>query len=137
MYYMASKLGEWLIKELKMRGWSQRELARRAVRRWLSVREDKNSALFTTLDDYARLSYSGLRWLVIRAFERAKVSYKGIHTFRRLCALTLLRGGVDIVTISRLLGHSTTEVVKRYLAQTDDDLHLAHAKASPVDNWKP
>ena len=107
---------------------------RRVLRRWLSVRENKNSALFTSLDNWERLTYSGLRWLIIRAFERAKVPYKGIHTFRRLFALTLLRQGVDVVTISRLLGHSTTEVVKRYLAQTDDDLHIAHAKASPVDN---
>jgi hypothetical protein len=26
-------------------------------------------------------------------------------------------------------------VLRRYLAQTDDDMRLAHAKASPVDNW--
>jgi hypothetical protein len=26
-------------------------------------------------------------------------------------------------------------VMQRYLAQTDDDLREAHARASPVDNW--
>jgi len=25
--------------------------------------------------------------------------------------------------------------MQRYLAQTDDDLREAHARASPVDNW--
>lgn len=30
MYYMATKLGDWLLKELEKRNWSQNELARRA-----------------------------------------------------------------------------------------------------------
>ena len=106
---------------------------RRALRTWLSIRDDQSSALFVSIDDRARLTYSGLRWIVIRRFENANVQPQGIHTFRRLFALTMLRNGVDIVTLSRLTGHSTTEVLKRYLAQTDDDLRLAHAKASPVD----
>lgn len=46
----------------------------------------------------------------------------------------MLRNGVDIITLSRLMGHSTTDVLRRYLAQTDEDLHIAHARASPVDN---
>jgi hypothetical protein len=59
---------------------------------------------------------------------------QGIHTFRRLFALTMLRNGTDIVTLSRLMGHSTTDILKKYLAQTDEDLREASAKASPIDN---
>jgi hypothetical protein len=32
------------------------------------------------------------------------------------------------------MGHSTTDILKKYLAQTDEDLQVAHAHASPVDN---
>lgn len=108
---------------------------RKAIRRYLSTRTDDLSALFISHWDKTRLTTHGLRWLVIRRFKAAKVKPKGIHTFRRLFALTMLRNGTDIVTLSRLMGHSTTDVLRRYLAQTDDDLREAHAKASPVDNW--
>lgn len=106
---------------------------RRALRLWLASRTDTSSALFVSLDDRARLTYSGLCWIVIRRFKNANVKQLGIHTFRRLFALTMLRNGTDVITLSRLMGHSTTEVLRRYLAQTDDDLRVAHAKASPVD----
>lgn len=108
---------------------------RSALRSWLAYRSDQSSALFTSVDTDSRLTYSGLRWIILRRFESAKVKQQGIHTFRRLFALTMLRNGTDIMTLSRLMGHSTTEVLRRYLAQTDDDLRLAHAKASPADHW--
>lgn len=48
----------------------------------------------------------------------------------------MLRNGVDVITLSRLMGHSGLTVLRRYLAQTDDDLRVAHARSSPVDNIK-
>ena len=48
----------------------------------------------------------------------------------------MLRNGADAVTVSRYAGHADVRVTLRYLAQTDDDMRLAHAKASPVDNWR-
>jgi len=44
------------------------------------------------------------------------------------------RSGMDILSISKLLGHSNLSVVQRYLAQTGEDLRLAHIRAGPVDN---
>lgn len=108
---------------------------RKLLKRYLAMREDDADALFVSVDDKARLTYSGLRWIVINRSKAANVKPRGVHTFRRLHALTMLRNGVDVITLSRLMGHSTSEVLRRYLAQTDDDLRTAHAKASPVDNW--
>lgn len=44
------------------------------------------------------------------------------------------RNGADLVTISRLMGHSTIEMTRRYIAPFDDDLAAGHARASPVDH---
>lgn len=107
---------------------------RKAMRSWLAIRDSYSDALFISLDDKTRLTYSGLRWVILRRFENARVKPQGIHTFRRLFALTMLRNGTDIVTLSRLMGHSTTDILKKYLAQTDEDLREASAKASPIDN---
>ena len=44
------------------------------------------------------------------------------------------RNGVDILALSRLMGHTDIATTKRYIADFDSDLSEAHAKGSPVDN---
>ena len=51
-----------------------------------------------------------------------------------LYALIMLRNGVDIFALQKLMGHSDLQVLRRYLAQTDEDVHTAHMRGSPVDN---
>ncbi len=108
--------------------------ARKLIRNYLAQRNNEADALFVSVVGNSRLTYSGLRWIVLNRSKAAKVKARGIHTFRRLYALTMLRNGVDLVTLSRLMGHSDLQVLTRYLAQTDDDLREAHARSSPVDN---
>lgn len=107
---------------------------RKLIRSYLSQRTDSADALFVSMDNKARLTYAGLRWIIINRSKQARVKARGVHTFRRLYALTMLRNGVDVITLSRLMGHSDLQVLRRYLAQTDDDLREAHARSSPVDN---
>lgn len=35
--------------------------------------------------------------------------------------------------LQKLMGHADLTVLRRYLAQTETDLHEAHKKAGPVD----
>jgi len=56
------------------------------------------------------------------------------HDFRRAFALIMLRNGVDIFALQKLMGHSDLQVLRRYLAQTDQDIQAAHLRGSPVDN---
>lgn len=107
---------------------------RRALRAYLRMRKDKHSALWTTTNG-DRLSYDGLRAIFTRRAKLAGLKETpSAHDFRRAFALAYLRSGGDIFTLARLLGHTSINVLKRYLAQTDQDTQIAHAKHSPVDS---
>lgn len=80
-----------------------------------------------------RLSYGGIREVVRRRAKRADVPEPSLHSFRRAFAISALRGGMDLVSLQRLLGHSSLAVVSRYLRQVEGDLQAAHEKAGVVD----
>ncbi len=107
---------------------------RRAMRGYLRQRHDSSPALFVSKDE-ERLTYDGLRQLLERRAKRAKLGNKPkLHGFRRAFALNMLRSGVDIFVLQRLMGHADLQVLRRYLAQNDEDNQLAHMRGSPVDN---
>jgi len=107
---------------------------RRAIRSYLRMRHDQSPAMFVSKDE-ERLTYDGLRQLLERRAKRAKLGNKPkLHGFRRAFALNMLRSGVDIFVLQRLMGHADLQVLRRYLAQNDEDNQLAHMRGSPVDN---
>jgi site-specific recombinase XerC len=78
---------------------------RRAMRAYLRLRHDSSPALFVSKDE-ERLTYDGLRQLLERRAKRARLSNKPkLHGFRRAFALNMLRSGVDIFVLQRLMGH--------------------------------
>ena len=55
----------------------------------------------------------------------------GLHRFRHTYATTLLRDGVDLVSLLKLLGHSDMESTRKYLkALEPEDLHAKIARSS-------
>ena len=93
-------------------------------------------------DDPAFLTRSGhpfdqseLLHLVVRLGIRASVSNAHPHRFRHTFAIQYLRGGGDIFTLQRLLGHRSLVMVRHYLDLADADSKAVHRKASPVDRW--
>jgi site-specific recombinase XerD len=105
----------------------------RAIRRYLRYRKDNHPALWVSIHG-ERMTYAALRCLLRRRAEQ--IGMKSIptpHDFRRAFALVMLRNGVDIFALQKLMGHSDLQILRRYLAQTDQDIHNAHMRGSPVD----
>ena len=106
--------------------------SRKALRTYVKARVDTSSALWVNSEG-ERLCYGGMRGVVVRRANQAGINAPSLHSFRRAFAINMLRAEVDLVTIARLLGHSSLKTLERYLKQLPDDLRVAHAKGSPVD----
>lgn len=106
--------------------------SRIALRKYLKVRLDNNPAVFVS-DEGERLTYWGLRQLLLRLTTRAKVEYQLPHSFRRLCAITIYRQTGDIYAVQRYMEHKSMETTKRYLRITEADNLPFAIKGSPVD----
>jgi integrase/recombinase XerD len=106
--------------------------SRRALRVWMRTRGTRPGALWTT-DDESRLTYGGLRQVLERLAKRAGIEAPSIHGFRRTFAIEFLRNGGDLLSLSRLLGHSGLSLLARYAKQNTDDLAAKHSEYSPMD----
>jgi len=106
----------------------------RAIRGYLRYRHDNYPALWVSIRG-ERMTYAALRCLLRRRAEKIRMkSIPTPHDFRRAFALVMLRNGVDIFALQKLMGHSDLQILRRYLAQTDQDIHTAHMRGSPVDS---
>jgi integrase/recombinase XerD len=110
--------------------------SRKFLRKYLRHRTDDNPALWIADPRLGseRLGYDGLRAILHRRAKDAGVAEPTAHSFRRAFALAMLRNGVDIYTLAKLMGHEDITVLKRYIKEIDDDTRLAHRRAGPVDN---
>jgi len=107
--------------------------ALRAIRRYLKERDSNSQFLFLT-ETGTPLTFAGLREIVRRLASRVSIPVPGLHDFRRFFALQSLRNGMDLLTLSRLLGHTSITTTQRYLNLDTTDLQLAHKKYSPLEN---
>jgi site-specific recombinase XerD len=59
-----------------------------------------------------------------------------IYSFeiRWVFTINLLRPGVDVFSLQKLMRHADLQVLRRYLAQTTEDIAQAHRIGSPLDN---
>lgn len=116
----------------------------RAIWRYLATREHDvpdDAPLFAAkrINGYYQdhpLSRHALLRLVKRLGKRAGVRGVTVHRFRHTFAIEYLRNGGDIYTLQFLLGHSSLDMVRRYLLIVQADIDTQHQSASPVANWR-
>ena len=112
---------------------------RTATAIWQYLASDRKDAavdepLFVGSTDHA-LDRNNLGKMLRCAAERVGVQDVHPHRFRNTFAINYLRNGGDIFTLQAILGHSSLDMVKRYLSIAQTDTENAHRKASPVDHW--
>lgn len=110
----------------------QKELWRYLLNRDTHI---KNDPLFLS-NEQRRLTGDAIKHMLDRIADRADVKGVHPHIFRHTFAIQFLRNNGDIFTLQRLLGHSSLEMVRRYLHLAETDMEAAHRRASPVDNWR-
>lgn len=83
-----------------------------------------------------RMSKRSVLHVIHRLSERAGIPRAHPHQLRHTFAIEYLRGGGDPWTLQEILGHSTMEMVRRYLSIARSDVHRAHQSASAVSRWR-
>ena len=80
------------------------------------------------------LSYDGLLQILKRLGRRAKVPRLHPHLFRHTYAVRYLLAEGDVITLGRLLGHSTLDATRMYLHLSDAHIQIRHNQFSLVDS---
>ena len=108
-----------------------------ALWRYLSERPDlePDAPLFANSRTGGKLSRHALGRLLKRLGRRAGVADVYPHRFRHTFAIEFLRNNGDIYTLQQILGHTSLDMVRRYLKIVQTDLDQKHRTASPVKNW--
>jgi len=107
----------------------------RAVLDYLALRRhtNKNSPLFAVKGG-GPMNRHTLRRMLERLGKRAGVPDTHPHRFRHTFAVNYLRNGGDAISLQKLLGHSTLDMVKRYVLLAAGDLAAIH-RCSAIPRW--
>jgi integrase len=109
----------------------------KSIWKYLALRKEDNAGDYLFITNYGDpLNNDSLLKAMISIGRRAGVRGVTVHRFRHTFAVSYLRNGGDAFTLQMMLGHSTMEMVKTYLALAQADLEKNHKIASPVDNWR-
>jgi integrase/recombinase XerD len=107
-----------------------------ALRRYMDVHrpDSRSDALFLGRDGRP-LADQGLRQIIRRVARRAGIEGVHPHRLRHTFAVNYLINGGDAMTLQRILGHSTLEMVRRYVNFDYRAIKQRHAIASPSDRF--
>ena len=79
------------------------------------------------------LSYDALSHLIKRLGVSNGVPRLRAHLFRHTFAVKYLMNGGDVMSLKRILGHSTLKVTQQYMHLAESHIQVQHSKYSPVE----
>jgi integrase/recombinase XerC/integrase/recombinase XerD len=89
--------------------------------------------VFLTLDG-GPFTRDGFRAVITRVGERAAVPRLHPHLCRHTFATRYLINGGDVFSLQQILGHTTLEMVRRYVRLASAHVAVQHRKFSPMDH---
>jgi site-specific recombinase XerD len=90
--------------------------------------------LFLTLDGRP-LTYNGLKMIFSRIAHMSRVKRLHPHLCRHTFATHYLINGGDVFSLQQILGHTTLEMVRRYVSLASSHVTIQHRKFSPMDRF--
>jgi site-specific recombinase XerD len=97
------------------------------LREWLAVRGDDPGTLFW-------LTRDGVKMLLRRIQAESGLHNLHAHKLRHTAATKLVRSGIDLHTVRRILGHQQLSTVEIYLSLDNNDIKEKHNAASPFES---
>jgi site-specific recombinase XerD len=112
-------------------------LAQKALQRYVfhfrpeALRSDEDN-LFLGLDGKA-VSGDAVRLIFARLAHKSSVKHFHPHLCRHTFATNYLINGGDVFSLQQILGHTSLEMVKRYVTLASAQVRVQHRKFSPMD----
>lgn len=99
------------------------------LQQYLNTRQDKNPALFVTLDcPHDRLKISGVEIRLRTLGKRLKMEKIHPHKFRRTMATRAIDKGMPIEQVQKILGHSQIDTTMQYAIVNQTNVKISHQK---------
>jgi len=93
----------------------------------------ESPSLFLSGRGHARLSTVSIASVICSIAQSAGLDHLTAHMLRHTFGTSLVRDGVDLVTVAQLMGHARLETTRAYTQPSQADLERALG-ALPVDD---
>ena len=99
------------------------------LQKYIESRNDKNPALFVTLDSpYDRLKISGVEIRMRELGRSVKIAKIHPHKFRRTMATRAIDKGMPIEQVQKILGHSQIDTTMQYAMVNQNNVKSSHQR---------
>ena len=101
-----------------------------SLKNYLKERTDNNDALFVyDKKPYDRLKKPGIEAIIKKILQRTDLNINVTpHTFRHSTATHSLNHGMNVVEVSKLLGHESIETTMQYISTSSDSIKNNYQK---------